>query len=81
MNSQLEQFARQTLKDQCAQLPDDWNRTFKLMYGRGKITRGVAARTVDEACAIPINDVIDEVPPDKLDWAMSQVANSIRKLT
>jgi hypothetical protein len=35
---------------------------------------------VEEAEKIPINDVVDGIPDEKLDWAMQQVENSKRKL-
>lgn len=75
MNSQLEQFARNTLKQQLNSLPDSWINTFKLMYGRkgGK-------RSVEDAKAMDIGAVVDEMPIDQLDWAMQQVSNSISKL-
>ena len=80
MNTQLEQYARQTLKEQLAKLPGEWQETFKLMYGRGKVSFGIPARTVEEACAMNINEVVDEIPNIKLDWAMQQVENSLKKL-
>lgn len=80
MNAQLEAFARQTLKDGLAKLPPDHHRIFKLMYGRGKLKGNVPERTVEEAEAVPIDQVVDEMPPERLDWAMQQVQNSINKL-
>lgn len=81
MNAQLERFARQTLKAGLAQLPEGHQRTFKLMYARGKINRGISERTVEESVAVPINQCVDEMPVEKLDWAMEQVSRSISKLT
>ena len=75
MNNQLQDFARATLKDGLAKLPEANQRTFKLMYARdgGK-------RSVDAAVAMPINDVVDCMPPDRLDWAMQQVQASLDKM-
>lgn len=75
MNDALQQFARDTLKAGLAKLPESNHRTFKLMYGRegGK-------RSVEDSVALPINDVVDIMEPEKLDWAMQQVAASVRKL-
>ena len=75
MNIQLQEFARQTLKDGLKQLPHDWQNTFKLMYGRNN-----GKRSVEDAKLMPIESIVEEIPPDKLDWAMQQVKNSIEKL-
>lgn len=75
MNNTLRQFARQQLIDGLAKLPDDWQTTFKLMYGRKNGLRSVyAAKTMS------IEDVVSEISDDKLDWAMMQVENSVAKL-
>jgi len=80
MNNELQQFARQQLKDGLNKLPTDYHRIFKLMYGRGGYTPGTITRTVEEAEALPIYLVVDEIPADKLDWAMQQVSNTLKKL-
>jgi hypothetical protein len=76
MNEKLESYAREELKAGLAQLPADWQRMFKLMYARdgGK-------RSVEDAEAMPIDDVVEQVPAEKLDWAMQQVQNSLNKLS
>lgn len=75
MNEKLQDFARSTLKEGLAILPEANHRTFKLMYARdgGK-------RSVDDAVAMPINDVVDRMPPEQLDWAMQQVQSSLDKM-
>jgi hypothetical protein len=75
MNEQLQQYARQNLKDGLAQLPEEWQRRFGLMYARDN-----GRRSVEDAEAMLINEVVDAMPADKLDWAMQQVQNSIDKL-
>ena len=65
MNEQLQRFARQTLKDGLSHLPEQWRDTFRLMYGK----KGMS-----------IDDVVDKMPSEKLDWAMTQVENSKLKL-
>ena len=75
MNEQLQQFARDALKTGLAQLPNDWQRTFKLIYGRDD-----GRRSVEGAVAMSVDEVVEAVPADKLDWAMSQVQNSLNKL-
>lgn len=76
MNQQLQDFARQELNDGLAKLPDAWQRTFKLMYARQN-----GKRSVDDACAMSIEDVVKEVPVTHLDLAMTQVQANLRKLS
>lgn len=75
MNPQLQDFARTKLKTDLATLPESNQRIFKLMYGRDDGRRSVA-----DAEAMPIGDVVDAMPEDRLDWAMTQVANSLAKV-
>jgi len=75
MNKQLQDFARETLKAGLAKLPEGSHRKFKLMYARDSGKRSVA-----DAVAMPINDVVDLMPDDRLDWAMQQVQSSLDKL-
>ena len=67
MNNQLQAFARKTLKEGLAQLPEGWQRRFKQMYAFGNLDTDIKA-------------VVDNMPNDKLDWAMQQVENSLAKL-
>lgn len=66
MNEQLQKFARDTLKAGLAQLPTHNHRIFKLMYSHKNLDAD-------------INDVVEEIPEDKLDWAMKQVENSLKE--
>lgn len=79
MNEILDKFARATLKTELARLPEEWQGRFKVMYGcfveEGK--KGM----IEEIKLIPINDIVDKMPSEKLDWAMTQVQNSLNKLT
>ena len=70
MNSTLEIFAREKIKEGLGWLPVEWQRKFKLMY----VPRNISIDTMD------INDVVDKMPADKLDWALTQVENSIKKM-
>ena len=65
MNKELQTFARDTLKSDLAKFPEGWQIKFKLMY-RSK--------------EMDINEVVDVMSEEKLDWAMQQVANSIEKI-
>ena len=72
MNKQLQKVARDILKAGLAQLPESHHRMFKLMYGRNG-----GKRSVSETEALMINDVVDIMSEDKLDWAMQQVERGI----
>ena len=72
MNETLQRFARQQLIDGLAKLPDGLQRTFKLGY-RGK-------HSVDDVVNLSIAEIVATIPADRLDWAMTQVENSISKL-
>lgn len=67
MNNSVENFARQSIKDGLKKLPEGWQNRFKQMYANGKIS--------DD-----INTVVDNMPEEKLDWALSQVEESIKKI-
>lgn len=67
MNSKMQEFARDTLKKGLAELPEKSHLLFKRMYSF-------------EDLGADINDVIDNMPEEKLDWAMQQVQRSIDKL-
>ncbi len=74
MNHILQKFARQYLKDNLNKLPGDWQKKFKLMYARNN-----GKRSVEDSLLIDINEVVDKIPEDKLDWAMIQIENSLKK--
>lgn len=75
INKQLEDYARSQLKDGLAQLPEAHQHKFKLMYGRDN-----GKRSVEDAIALPIEDLVGMMSADKLDWAMQQVDNSLKKI-
>ena len=75
MNKQLQDFARAELKTGLAELPEENHRTFKFMYARDN-----GKRSVVDAVAMQINDVVDLMPPEQLDWAMQQVQASLDKM-
>ena len=67
MNKQLQEFARTTLKSGLAKLPASHKLLFKRMYSHTNLDAD-------------INDVVDKMPEDRLDWAMEQVQLSLDKL-
>lgn len=75
MNQQLQNFARNYLKTNVSTLPADNQRVFKLMYARNG-----GKRSVEEAIAMDVAGVVDEMSADSLDWAMQQVEATLKKL-
>lgn len=81
MNEKLQKFARDQLKLGLAQLPDSKKLMFKRIYipwSLGIIDQNRKLTEVE--LSTPINDVVDKLPEDKLDWAMQQVERTIQKL-
>ena len=74
MNPILKETAVSYLNESLARLPEGNQRIFKLMYGRND-----GKRSVEDTEAMPISDVIAEIPDEKLDWAMQQAINSMTK--
>ena len=68
MNEQIQEFARQTLKDGLAKCTEGQLGLFKRMYSFDD-----QSRTIDE--------VVDQMPDEKLDWAMQQVQSTLDKVT
>lgn len=66
MNSQLEEFAKRTLKESLSRCTDGQVLMFKRMYSHNDLDKEITA-------------VVDDMPADRLDWAMEQVQATIRK--
>lgn len=66
MNKQLQEFARNQLKEGLGRLPESNQMLFKRMYSHEDLSRD-------------INDVVDFMPEEKLDWAMQQVQRTLDK--
>ncbi len=67
MNKQLEEFARNQLKQNLAQCTDKQQLFFKRMYANGDLE-------------MDINQVINNMSLKKLDWAMIQVQRTLDKI-
>lgn len=65
MNTALQTFARTMLKTGLAECSKDQQEMFKRIY----------ADDLD----LHIDVVVDRMPENKLDWAMQQIENTIRK--
>lgn len=74
MNATIAALAREEIIHRLIELPSQWQNTFKLMYGRNG-----GRRSVEDAEAMPIEEVVAEMPDEKLDWALTQVELSIKK--
>lgn len=66
MNHLLQEFARRWLKECLNALPEKNQEIFKRMYS-------------PFALAASIDQVVDSMPADRLDWAMTQVENTLKK--
>lgn len=75
MNDTLKTYARSQILNGLLKLPDGWQERFKLMYGRNG-----GKRSVEDEKAMKIGDVVEEIPEENLDWALSQIENSLEKL-
>jgi len=67
MNKTLSDFARQYLKRNLVRLEPANHHVFRLMYSHRNMDR-------------PLDDVVDAMSDDKLDWAMTQIKNSLTRL-
>ena len=74
MNGTFANAGRRLLKDLLAQLKPENHRMFKLMYGRNGGKRSVA-----DAEAMDINDVIDEMDEYRISTAIDQCERTIEK--
>ncbi len=66
MNNVIQQYCRQTLKDNLAKLPKEWQFKFKRMYG--------------ENTTLDIDKVVDEMKEEDLESAIRIVQNSLKKI-
>lgn len=68
MNRTLAQFARQTLKENLALCNAEQQLIFKRMYSYDDLD-------------LPINEVVENMPDEKLDRAMQQVEKTLSKVS
>lgn len=62
----LQDYAKSVLKDGLSQCTDAQQVMFKKMYAHNEMNKD-------------INDIVDPLPEDKLDWAMQQVERTLRR--
>lgn len=63
MNEVLQKYARSKIMIGLTRLNDKQRQLFKHMYSPNDLSK-------------PIDDVVRDMPSDRLDWAMQQVANT-----
>jgi hypothetical protein len=66
MNQTIKNMAKEMLKKLLAECDNNQQLMFKRMYSHKNID-------------LPINDVVDKMDDDKIDWAMTQVERTIEK--
>lgn len=66
MNRSVTAFIRKELKAGLAQVSENSQLLFKRMYANGELEKH-------------INDVVDDMPEEKLDWALTQVERTIEQ--
>lgn len=66
MNGTVSEFTRKEIIQGLNQLPDSWVKMFNRMYNH---------KNLDAS----IEETVNAMPEEKLDWALSQVENSIFK--
>jgi hypothetical protein len=66
VNQTLKNAAKVILKDLLSQCTEGQQFIFKRMYSSKNLT-------------LPINEVVDQMPDDKLDWAITQCEQTVNK--
>jgi len=73
MNPTLEKFARDTIKNTLLMCTHEHRKRFCQMYSPSDLSRRVLIDT-GEIC-----EIVDAMPVEKLDWAMTQIENTLKK--
>jgi hypothetical protein len=73
-NETFIQLGKDKLKELLAQCTEPQKDMFKLMYGRNN-----GKRSVEDAKLMWVNKVVDEMSPDKIDWALTQCEKTVEK--
>lgn len=76
MNHLLKTYAKNWLNEHLSLLPEANVEIFHKMYGRRD-----GRRSLEDALSISTSQVIEEMPDEKLDWAMQQVERTIEDLS
>lgn len=76
MNQQLQNFAREQLKMGLLQCTEAEQTLFKRMYA---FPSGYCQRSEQPHLDMSIDEVVTVIPEEKLDWAMQQVQNTLKR--
>ena len=76
MNETLKTAATDILKGLLAQCTDEQQLIFKRMYSSENI---VNLKEESKWAHVPINEVVDNMDEDKLDWAITQCERTVEK--
>lgn len=74
MNKTLSNTGKQILKELLSQCNPSQQNLFKLMYARDG-----GRRSVEDAEAMDINDVVDLMEDKRIDWAITQCERTVEK--
>ena len=66
MDSTLEKFARETLKEELKKCTEGECLMFKRMYSHNNLS-------------LPLSEIVDTMSRNQLDWALTQVENTLNK--
>ncbi len=64
MNNTIKEFTKDSLKNGLSKCTEQQQSLFKRMYSHKNLS-------------LSINDVVDNMPDDKLDWALTQVEKTL----
>lgn len=67
LNEQVKKYIKDEIYVGLIQLPDGWITKFKRMYSPKDLT-------------VDLKTIINNLPEEKLNWALTQVQNSLKKL-
>lgn len=79
MNEELREYARSKIKERLELLTDKQCELFRLMYGRKLINGHKAGRSVEDAKTVDIDVILHEMDDARLNHAMFQIDNTMRK--
>ena len=66
MNEQMQRYARNTIKEGLSRCTSAEQLIFRRMYS-------------PNALELPINEIVDKIEPERLDWAMQQILNTLEE--
>lgn len=75
MNKELRDFGIQRLREGLDELPEGSRTLFKRIYANNG--NGCSQ---DEALTMPIEEALEGIPDEKIDWAMQQVQRTLDKM-